>query len=149
MGVSADMKYFKSFTGDPYYDKLIASKTINGYRAQIYEAREHSLYEINAFMVVAGQAFSVFLGTVAISPKIATALGIATFIKAGIEYMAQPYTILEYNATVHYLRDVDVNGRTCHQVQRRNVYRIFENDDLFTHEFQFGDEDPYFGGMFY
>lgn len=145
MGITAASQYLRSITGFPYSDKLIASATIDGYYAQVFEARDHSIYELNAFLVFAGELLSAVTAGLAISPAVAISLGIATVVKEGIEYIKQPYTILEYVGTVHYYRDADVNGRTCHQVQRRYVYRILENDGIFEDIFQFGDEDPYFG----
>lgn len=144
-GISSAKQYFIGLTGSAYSDKLITSATIQWYNAQIFERKGHSVYKINRFLLLVGDASAVVFAKFALSPKVALALGIATFIKNGIEYIKNPYTILKYNTTMSLYRDVDVNGRTCHQVQRRSVYSLWENDGKFTNEFEFGDEDPYFG----
>ena len=145
LGISSAKQYLIGLTGSAYSDKLITSPTTQGKYAQIFESKGHSVYEINRFMLLVDDVAAVVFAKFALSPQIALGLGIAVVIKNGIEYIKHPYTILKYNATMHLYRDVDVNERTCHQVQRRSVYSLWENDGKFTNEFEFGDEDPYFG----
>ena len=144
-GISSAKQHFIGLTGSAYTDKLITSATIQGKHAQIFEGKGHSVYEINRFMLLVDDVAAVVFANFALPPHIALGLGIAVVIKNGIEYIKYPYTILKYNATMSLYRDVDVNGRTCHQVQRRSIYSLWENDGKFTNQFEFGDEDPYFG----
>lgn len=144
-GYTNTMNYFKDFSGREYTDKLISSATIEGYNCQVFESKILELREINRYAALAGDAIGLLLAFLAMPKSVAIAIGIITIIKDGVEVLKYPYTVLKYKGTESFLRDVTVNSRICHEVQRRNVYTIWENDNDYTHEFDFGSEDEYFG----
>lgn len=60
-------------------------------------------------------------------PKsVAIGLGVFFLLKNGVEYIAYPFTALKYKCTESYIKDVTVEGRVCHEVQRRYVYTLWE-----------------------
>lgn len=143
-GYTNTMRYFRGFAGGEYTDELISSATIRGYNCQVFEDKTLDLREINRHVALAGDALGLVLSILSMPKSVSIALGIVTFYKNGKEFLKYSYTILKYRGTESFRRDATVNGGTYHQVQKRYVYTIWENDNNYDYELEFGDEDPYF-----
>ena len=145
-GLSNARSKFYSEVGRGFSEKQVASKTINNKRAVVYEREDVSVKQIDKHVIFAGKTFAFLLSLLKLPPHVALGLGIVLYIKDGIEYVSRDYTILEYNGFVEGYKDIDVNGRTTHQVSSTYKYRLMENsgNDKVDISLLWGSEDKDF-----
>lgn len=143
-GLTDSKNYFIDRTGAPYNDRIVASKIVEGKNISVYESKNHEIYEINRVSVVAGETLSVLLAAFTMPKSVAIGLGIAVLMKEGVEVIKYLFTVLKYNCKEIYYKDITVNRRSCHEVQRRYIYTLWEKDNNYELRMDFGDEDQYF-----
>ncbi len=110
-----------------------------------FEDKTLDLREINRHVALAGDALGLVLSILSMPKSVSIALGIVTFYKNGKEFLKYSYTILKYRG-----HRIISEGCNCKRwnissgSKKRYVYTIWENDNNYDYELEFGDEDPYF-----
>lgn len=119
--------YFFHKVGYPFQDKNVASGTFDNKFAQVLETKNVSVKQVSRIEAVAGSALGAFLSVSSIPKSIAVAIGIATFVKNGIEYIKESCVILKYVGEVRGRKNVYVQNQLTHEVSSGSHYTMWEN----------------------
>lgn len=142
-GLSNARAEFYKEVGRPISERLVASATIDGKRAEVYEIKDVDIYQVDRVSMRNGAKFDLFLALLDMPYHVAVAFAVITFIKDGIEYLKYDYTFIKYQGWVERYKDITVEHRSTYEVGSSYSYQIWESvtDDSVIVELKWGYED--------
>lgn len=113
--------------GRPFKNKFVASANIENKASHVLETKDVSIRQVTKLEALAGEVFAFILSYWKMPKSVAIAIGIATVIRAGVEYIKEGCLIIKYSGKVNGNKDIFVQNILTHQVSCGSSYEIWEN----------------------